>query len=250
MLHLESRSYNKSFSSPKAYCLLRIVDKKPSLVVSSHCLTPLNMLAYHSLWTKCTSWFASIIEPYHGDSATFDNFTLWVLVYHLFRVSTLHDVGPLSSHVVMISAVRSYIHPVLMSQRRSSSNTPMFDSTLKFLSDRGCRLNLEIWEGSFPFRASTRVVEPRRSNDEAQHKRSHGAQFDSTRGYAARTRKEKLPGRPRSLLRSAVQCPLISTTNASFIIFLCPILRKPRDKISLRGEGCNTMCYGYANHLH
>jgi hypothetical protein len=42
MLHLESRSYNKSYSSPKAYCFLRIVDKKPSLVVLSHCLTPLN----------------------------------------------------------------------------------------------------------------------------------------------------------------------------------------------------------------
>jgi hypothetical protein len=42
MLHLESRSYHKSYSSPKAYCFLRIVDKKPSLVVSSRCLTPLN----------------------------------------------------------------------------------------------------------------------------------------------------------------------------------------------------------------
>jgi hypothetical protein len=42
ILHLESRSYHKSYSSPKAYCFLRIVDKKHSLVVLSHCLTPLN----------------------------------------------------------------------------------------------------------------------------------------------------------------------------------------------------------------
>jgi hypothetical protein len=183
---------------------------------------PLIVLAYHSLWTKCTPWFTSFIEPYHGDSATFYSFTLLVLVYRLFWVSTLHGIGPLSSRVVMISTVRSYTHPVLLSQRRSSLNAPMFDSAWKFLPDRGCRLNLEIWEGLFHFWASAWVVEPRRSNDEAQHKWSLGAHSDSTRGYVAHTRKEKLHGRPRSLLRSVVQYPRISTTNASFIVFLCP----------------------------
>jgi hypothetical protein len=139
VLPLESRSYNKSYPNPKAYCFSEIDDPKPFLVVWIPTWPPLIMLAYHSPWTKCTPWFASIIEPYHGDSTTFYNFTLLVFVYRLFRVSTLHGVGPLSSLVVMISTVRSYIPPALMSQRRSSSNAPMFDSAWKFLLDGGCR---------------------------------------------------------------------------------------------------------------
>jgi hypothetical protein len=154
-------------------------------------LTFIIVLAHRSLPTKCAPRFASIIKPYHGNSANL--FTLLVPVYCLFRVSTLRGVGPLSSHVVMISILHSYIHPVLMSQRRSSSNAPMFDSAWKFLPNRGCRLNLEIWEGLFPFRASARVVEPRRSNDEVQHKQSWSTiRFDKvlchprTKGKVAR----------------------------------------------------------------
>jgi hypothetical protein len=139
VLPLESRSYNKSYPSPKAYCFSEIDDRKPFLVVQILAWPPLIVLAYHSPWTKCTPWFASIIEPYHGDSATFYNFTLLVLVYLLFRVSTLHGVGPISSCVVMISIVRSYIPPILMSQRISSSNAPMFNSAWMFFPDGGCR---------------------------------------------------------------------------------------------------------------
>jgi hypothetical protein len=106
MLPMESHSYNKSYPSPKAYCCSKIDDQKSFLVVQIPVWPSLIVLAYHSPWTKCTPWFASIIEPYHGDSTTFYNFILLVFVYHLFRVSTLHGVGPLSSRVVMISTVR------------------------------------------------------------------------------------------------------------------------------------------------
>jgi hypothetical protein len=105
----------------------------------------------------------------------------------------------------------------------------MFDLAWKFLPDRGCHLNLEIREGSFPFWASARVVEPRRSNDEAQHKWGHGAQSDSTRGYVTRTRKEwggVRYGAGRVLGGGA------------------------GGRHSDKGEGCNTLYYGYANHLH
>jgi hypothetical protein len=247
VLHLESRSYNKSYPSPKAYCFSEIDDRKPFLVVQIPAWPPLIVLAYHSPWTKCTPWFASIIEPYHGDSATFYNFTLLVFVYRLFRVSTLHGVGPLSSCVVMISTMRSYIHPVLMSQRTSFSNAPMFDSAWKFLLDRGCRLNLEIWEGSFPFWAQ--VVGPRRLNNEVQHKQSHEAQSDSTGCYVAHARKEKLHERLRSFPPSNyldILLPPWSMCPSSFLV-LPTSLRKSWDEISFKGEGCNTPCYRNPN---
>jgi hypothetical protein len=138
VLPLESRSYNMSHPSPKAYCFSKTDDRKPFFSCWILTWLPLIVLAYRSLKIKCAPWFASIIEPCCHDSATFYHFTLLVFMYRLFRVSTLHDVGPLSSRVVMISTVRSYIPPVLTSQRRSSSNAPMFDSAWKFLPHGGC----------------------------------------------------------------------------------------------------------------
>jgi hypothetical protein len=175
VLPLESRSYNRSHPSPKAYCFSKAGDRKPFSSCWLLAWLPLIVLTYHSLPIKCAPWFTSIIEPYRGDSVTYYHFTLLVLVYRLLWGSTLHGVGPLSSRVVMISTVRLYIPPVLTSQRKSSSNAPMFDSAWKFLPHGGCRLNLEIWEGSCPFWTSARVVGPRRSNNEVQHKQSHEA---------------------------------------------------------------------------
>jgi hypothetical protein len=236
---LESRSYNKSYPSTKAYCFSEIDDRKPFLVVRIPAWPPLIVLA-------------SIIEPYHGDSATFYNFTLLVPVYRLFRGSTLHGVSPLSSHVVMISIVHSYIHHVLMSQIRSSSNALMFDSAWKFLPDRGCRLNLEIWEGSFSFQASTRVVGPRRSNNEVQHKQSHEAQSDLTRCYVAHARKEKLHERPRSFLLRTILISSLLLDQCALHRFLClpPPFINLKTRFRLRGEGCNTPCYELPNIYH
>jgi hypothetical protein len=53
------------------------------------------------------------------------------------------------------------------------------------------------------------------------------------------------------LLRSAVQYPLISTINASFIIFLCfPRFMNLGMRFLLRGEGCNIMCFENTNQSH
>jgi hypothetical protein len=55
------------------------------------------------------------------------------LVYHWFWASTLHGVIPLLSHVVMISPVHSYIHPVQLSKRMSTPIVSMIESVWKFL---------------------------------------------------------------------------------------------------------------------
>jgi hypothetical protein len=84
VLRLKSRSYNKSHLSPKAYCFSNIIGKKPSLVVLSCCLTPLN--------SACISFTLnqvhSLVRIYHQ-----------AMLVHL-RASILRGDGPLLSHVV------------------------------------------------------------------------------------------------------------------------------------------------------
>jgi hypothetical protein len=53
---------------------------------------PLIVLAYHSLWTKCTPWFTSIIEPYHG-SLLGARVSLISSEYPTWRRSTLKPCG-------------------------------------------------------------------------------------------------------------------------------------------------------------
>jgi hypothetical protein len=62
--------------------------------------------------------------------------------------------------------------------------------------------------------------------------------LDSATGSVTHTRKEKLHGRPwRSSFRLS-RYPLVSMTNASFIVFLCsPSFRKSQDDISFKGGG-------------
>jgi hypothetical protein len=98
----------------------------------------------------------------------------------------------------MISLVPSYIYPVRLSKRMSSSIVLRIDSVWKFLP----RWMMEFGKIPFPFRASARVAGPRRSNNEAQNKQSHEAQSDSTRSYVSHAQKEKLHGKPRSFLLS------------------------------------------------
>jgi hypothetical protein len=152
VLPLESHSYNKSYPRPKAYYFSEIDDRKSFLVVWILSWLSLIVLAHRSLPTKCAHWFTSIIKPYHDNFANY--FTLLVLMYRLFWVSTLRGIGPLSSRVVMISTVNSYIPPVLMPQRRSSLNAPMFDSAWKFLPMEDVALNHEMWGDSYSFLSS------------------------------------------------------------------------------------------------
>jgi hypothetical protein len=92
VLPLESRSYNKSCPSPKAYCFSKSVDKK-SLLVSSPCLASFNSACISFTTTKCAPWFKSIIEPCWS---SFKQVPYMVMVH-------------LSSHVVLISHVTSWI---------------------------------------------------------------------------------------------------------------------------------------------
>jgi hypothetical protein len=88
---LESCGYNKSYLSPKAYCFSKIIGKKPSLVVSSRCLTPFNSACI----SFTSSQVHSLVRIYHR--------AMWV---HL-RVSILRGDGPLLSHVISISPMTS-----------------------------------------------------------------------------------------------------------------------------------------------
>jgi hypothetical protein len=64
VLPLESRSYNKSYPSPKAYCLSEVNNRKPFSSCPILAWLPLIVLAYRSLPPNCTPWFASAFEPH------------------------------------------------------------------------------------------------------------------------------------------------------------------------------------------
>jgi hypothetical protein len=124
---------------------------------------------------------------------------LLVLVYHWFQASTLHGLGPPSSHVVLISHATSCIHLDLLSKRISSPVTPMIDSVWKFIPGwRMSPLTVGYENVLFPFWAPARVVEPRGSNNEAHYNQSHEAQSDSTRWDVAHTTKGELQEGPKS----------------------------------------------------
>jgi hypothetical protein len=56
LLPLESRSYNKSYSRPKAYCFSKIDERKPFLVVSNPCLTFLHSAFVLTKSTQYPAW--------------------------------------------------------------------------------------------------------------------------------------------------------------------------------------------------
>jgi hypothetical protein len=103
VLRLESHCYNESHLGPKLMTSLRLMTESLSLFVSNPCLTFLN--------SSCLSFTPNQVYPlvcihHRAISCRFHKrlpFALLELVYHWFWASTLHGVGPLSSHVVMIS---------------------------------------------------------------------------------------------------------------------------------------------------
>jgi hypothetical protein len=153
-------------------------------------------------------------------------FSLSELVYHWFRASTLHGVGPLLSHVVMISLLPSCIHPVRLSKRVSSPIAPRIDSIWKFLP-RWVMLSstLEFEKVPFLVRVPDRVVEPRGWSNEAHYNQSHEAQSGSTRWDVTHAPKEKLHEGPRSsppFNYPDTWYPSCYSVNASFIISCAP----------------------------
>jgi hypothetical protein len=176
MLHLESRSYNKSHPRAKAYCFSKIIDKKPFLVYIKSLLDSLSSTCMSSTPTKYTPCFASNIKPYHIGSTNIYPIALLELVYRWFWASTLHDVGSLLSHVVMISLVPLCICLVRVSKGISSSTAPKIDSVWKFLPQwRMSSLTLELENVLSHYEYLTRVVGPKRLSNEAQNKQSHEA---------------------------------------------------------------------------
>jgi hypothetical protein len=150
---------------------LRLVVRSLSLFVSNPRLTFLSSSCTSSTLNPVYSLVASIIEPYHGESATFYHFyyvgvcvSLISSEYSTWRQSTLkpwgHDLN------------RALVYP-------SYPNVPE-----KIIVERAnVQFSLEVparWRMSpltlgyekvhFPFWAFARVVEPRRSNDGVQHK--------------------------------------------------------------------------------
>jgi hypothetical protein len=108
VLHLESRSYDKSHPSPKAYCFSKIDNWKPPLLVSKPCLTFLS-----SICTSLTSnQVCSLVHIFHQ-----------AMLVHL-QASTLHGVSPPSSHVVSISPMTSRTILFNLSKWTSLLTTP------------------------------------------------------------------------------------------------------------------------------
>jgi hypothetical protein len=104
-----------------------------SLFVSNYCLTFLS-----SACTSSTSnQVYSLVRIYHrAISWRFHkclSFALLELMYRGFQASTLHGVGPLLSHVVIISPVPLCIHLIWLSKTMSSPITPRINSVWKFL---------------------------------------------------------------------------------------------------------------------
>jgi hypothetical protein len=167
-------------------------------------------------------------------------------VYRWFWASTLHGVGPLPSHVVMISLVPSCICHVRLSKRMPSSITLMFNLVWKFLPQwRMSSLTLELENVLSHFEYPTWVAGLRRMSNEAQNKQSHEAQSDSTRWDDAHAQKKKLHERLKRSPPSNGPTILVSSWAAhptSFLVSPPPFVNL-RMRFLLRGEGCNTPCY-------
>jgi hypothetical protein len=115
---------------------LRFLKRNLSLFVSSPCLASLNSASI----SFTSNQVCSLVRIYHR-----------ALLVHL-RASTLHGVGPPSSHVVLISHVTLCIHLNLLSKRISSLITPMIDDVWKFLPRlRMSPLTLGYEQVIFPF---------------------------------------------------------------------------------------------------
>jgi hypothetical protein len=176
--------------------------ESPSLIVSDHWLTLLS--------SACTSFMLnqvySLARVYHRPiSWRFHKrlpFALVELVYHRFRASIQHGVDPLWA---MLSWSHLCLHvSVLFGDQRECIFVCAEDRfSLEVLTPMGDVIpDVEIWESSFPFWVSARVVGPRGLSNGAWYKQSHEAQSNSTRWYVIHTWKKKLHGRLKSFLPS------------------------------------------------
>jgi hypothetical protein len=115
----------------------------------------------------------------------------------------------------------------------SSSTVPKIDSVWKFLPQwRMSSLTLELENVLSHSKYLTRVAGPRRLSNEAQNKKSHEAQSDTTRCYVAHAQKEKFFSFKLS------RYPPFPTINVPFIVLVPPTsIHKSQGEISLKGGG-------------
>jgi hypothetical protein len=208
------------------------------------CLTFLSSACVPSLPTTCTPWFRPMIKLCCGGFANIYNFALLVFVYHWFWVSTLHGVGPLLIHVIMSSHTTSHTHPIqdiqenVISTRATTCFSLEVPHQWKLSISVGnlvkvfCILNIwwSCWIKGFEWL------------------NQHGQSLQSTLS----------PKHERNSGMRHWEVFLLSTVPLSFLLhcqcifhrFLCPSFVNLGTRFLLRGEGYNTPCYGFPNHLH
>jgi hypothetical protein len=148
------------------------------------------------------------------------------------QASTLHGVGPLSSHDVMISPMSSCICPVRLSKRMSSSMLE-FEKVL-FHSEYPIKL---MGQEDRVMEHNTRRVMKHNLILQGAMSLMHG-------------RKSCMGNREVSFFQRS-RYLRFSVINASFIVScsLSPFINL-KMRFLLRGKGCNTLCYKILNHLH
>jgi hypothetical protein len=233
VLPLESRSYNKSNPSPKAYCFSEIDDRKPFLVVRILAWLFSIVLAYRSFPPKCTPWFISTLSHIIVvlQMLSYNYSTRIVLLYWPSLSSTLLVVDSLQA-LSFWSHVTSCNHPVQSIQENIIFHRADDRFSLEVLTPmESVSLSRGTWDSFSPPRVPGEVVRPRGSSDECNMTEICNVLCDPCLEGKATRVNVKIPF-------STIRYPLISTTNASFIIFLCsPSFRKSQGKIYVKGAG-------------
>jgi hypothetical protein len=219
--------------------LLDLMNISISLYVSNPCLTFIN--------SACTSFTPNHVYPmvciYNwAISWQFHKrlpFALLELMYHWFRANTLHGVGPLLSHVIMISPTPLCIHPVQLSKRMSSLIMSRIEPVQKFLP-RWVMSSLMLEFEKILFHTE----HPIESMDQADRVMEHNTRRVMKHNpilqgaISLMHRRKSCKGNREVFLLSTVPMSSFLRGQCIFHHFLCsPSSHKSQDDISFKGEG-------------
>jgi hypothetical protein len=181
---------------------------------------------------------------------SYNHFSLLVLVYHWFQANTLHGVGPLLSHVIMISLVPSCIYYVRLSKRMSYSITPRIDSVWKFLPR---------WVMSSSMLKFEKVLFHSEHPIELIYQEDRVMKCNTTKSWKTiqfykvlccpRTKGKVAWVIEKSSSFQLSRCPSCYAVNTSFIISCAISFLNLGTRFLLKGEGCNVPCYEILNYL-
>jgi hypothetical protein len=164
--------------------------ESPSLIILDPCLTLLSSACISFTSNPVYSLARVYQRPISWRFRKCLPFALVKLGYSWFGASTQHGVGPLRA---MSSWSHSCLHiSVILNSAEDQFSLEVITSMDDVI------LDVRIWESSFLFQVSARVVGPRRPSKEAQHKQSYEAQSNYTRCPVAHSWMEKLSVRSRS----------------------------------------------------